>query len=91
MALRHYAGGYANAIRRGESFIYSVYHPERSTLEIQGCGLQVRIGQFKLAGNMQLAEESWRSVREWIEDFKNGVHKRRFRRDRSAKEERGFG
>jgi len=68
--MAHCIASYKERIMSGACYIYRVLAPQRGTLEVLlgGAGKQSVLGQFKLYGNQEPSQESWKAVHDWFKE-----------------------
>jgi hypothetical protein len=68
--MKHCVGSYASMVSLGKQYVYRVLRPERGTVSIEIGSDDFLIDQFKLKGNAEPSEHSWRLVKRWLESAK---------------------
>lgn len=63
---RHCVASYADAVCRGDSYIYKLLYPERATLELRKRNGRLSLGEFKGPCNRRPGADAFRVVRDWL-------------------------
>ena len=62
----HCVAAYSNRVLLGASYIYSIHHPERGTIEIEASSPFPHLLQAKSVNNKKLKPDTLKAVEAWI-------------------------